>query len=60
LCLTIHSFYHPLKIKKMVRQKGLLKYVGTLSDVRHFKIKGKDGYFAGMVGGPPGEQVKTA
>lgn len=44
----------------MARQKGLLKYVGTLSDVRHFKIKGQDGYFAGMVGGPTGEQVKTA
>lgn len=40
----------------MARQKGLLKYVGTLSDVRHFKIKGQDGYFAGMVGGPTGER----
>ncbi|HAI84227.1 MAG TPA: hypothetical protein DCL43_11205 [Chitinophagaceae bacterium] len=44
----------------MARQKGALKYVGTLGDVRHFKIKGQEGYFAGLVGGPTGEQVKTA
>ncbi len=44
----------------MARQKGVLKYVGTLGDVRHFKIKGQEGYFAGMVGGPTGDQVNTA
>lgn len=44
----------------MAKQKGVLKYVGTLGDVRHFKIKGQEGYFAGMVGGPTGDQVKTA
>ena len=44
----------------MARQKGSIKYVGTIGDVRHFKIKGKEGYFAGMVGGPSGEQIKTA
>jgi len=44
----------------MARQKGLIKYVGTLGDVRHFKIKGQEGYFAGMVGGPTSEQVNTA
>ena len=44
----------------MAKQKGLIKYVGTLSDVRHFKIKGQEGYFAGMVGGPTGEQINTA
>ena len=44
----------------MARQKGHVKYVGTIGDVRHFKIKGQDGYFAGMVGGPTGDQVKTA
>jgi len=44
----------------MARQKGVLKYVGTLGDVRHFKIKGQEGYFAGMVGGPSAEQVLTA
>lgn len=44
----------------MARQKGLIKYVGTIGDVRHFKIKGEKGYFAGLVGGPTAEQVKTA
>ena len=43
----------------MARQKGPLKYVGTLGDIRHFKIKGNDGYFAGLVGGPTGDQVKN-
>ena len=32
----------------MARQKGPLKYVGTLGDIRHFKIKGNEGYFAGL------------
>ncbi|MDN3605837.1 hypothetical protein [Kaistella yonginensis] len=44
----------------MARQKGLMKYVGTIGDVRHFKIKGQRGFFAGMVGGPTAQQVKTA
>ncbi len=44
----------------MAKQKGVIKYVGTLGDIRHFKIKGLEGYFAGMVGGPTGEQVLTA
>jgi hypothetical protein len=44
----------------MARQKGHIKYVGTLGEVRHFKIKGNEGYFAGLKGGPSGEQVKTA
>ena len=44
----------------MAKQKGPLKYVGTIGDIRHFKIKGQDGYFAGMVGGPTDAQVKTA
>jgi hypothetical protein len=44
----------------MARQKGHIKYVGTLGEVRHFKIKGNEGYFAGLKGGPTGEQVKTA
>ncbi len=46
--------------KEMARQKGHIKYVGTLGEVRHFKIKGNDGYFAGLKGGPTAEQVKTA
>jgi hypothetical protein len=41
----------------MARQKGLMKYVGTIGDVRHFKIKGQERFFAGMVGGPTAEQV---
>ena len=44
----------------MARQKGLMKYVSTISDVRHFKIKGKQGFFARMVGGPAAEQVNSA
>jgi hypothetical protein len=44
----------------MARQKGHIKYVGTLGEVRHFKIKGNEGYFAGLKGGPTAEQVKTA
>ena len=44
----------------MARQKGHVKYIGTIGDIRHFKIKGQTGYFAGMVGGPSGEQVATA
>jgi hypothetical protein len=37
-----------------------MKYVGTLGEVRHFKIKGNTGYYAGLKGGPTAEQVKTA
>jgi hypothetical protein len=44
----------------MAKQKGHIKYVGTLGEVRHFKIKGNDGYFAGLKGGPSAEQIKTA
>ena len=44
----------------MAKQKGHIKYVGTLGEVRHFKIKGNEGFFAGLKGGPTGEQVKTA
>ena len=44
----------------MARQKGVIKYVGTLGDIRHFKIKGQEGYFAGMVGGPTGDAVELA
>ena len=43
----------------MARQKGPIKYIGTLGDIRHFKIKNTDGYFAGMIGGPTAEQIKT-
>lgn len=43
----------------MARQKGHIKYVGTLGEVRHFKIKGNDGYFAGLKGGPSAEQIAS-
>lgn len=43
----------------MARQKGPLKYIGTLGEVRHFKIKGNEGYFAGLIGGPTAEQIAT-
>ena len=35
----------------MARQSGHIKYVGTLGDVRHFKIKGNKGFYAGLKGG---------
>lgn len=43
----------------MARQKGPLKYVGTIGDIRHFKIKGNEGYFAGLKGGPTGDQIAS-
>ena len=43
----------------MARQKGHIKYVGTLGEVRHFKIKGNDGFFAGLKGGPSADQIKN-
>lgn len=43
----------------MARQVGHIKYKGTLGDVRHFKIKGLRGDYAGLKGGPSGDQVKT-
>ncbi|MGV3529127.1 MAG: hypothetical protein ACO1OO_09545 [Flavisolibacter sp.] len=43
----------------MAIQKGHIKYVGTLGEVRHFKMKGSPEYFAGLKGGPTKEQVKT-
>jgi len=44
----------------MARQKGAIKYHGTIGDIRHFKIKGKKGYFAGLKGGPTANQIKNA
>ena len=43
----------------MAIQKGHIKYTGTLGEIRHFKMKGLPGYYAGMKGGPTGEQVFT-
>jgi hypothetical protein len=44
----------------MAKQTGLTRYTGTMGGVRHFKIKGLQGDFAGMVGGPSGEQIASA
>lgn len=43
----------------MAIQKGVVKYLGTLGEIRHFKIKGLPEYYAGLKGGPTGEQVLT-
>jgi hypothetical protein len=41
----------------MAKQTGLVKYSGTLGGVRHFKIKGLQGDFAGLSGGPTADQI---
>ena len=41
----------------MAKQTGLVRYSGTMGDVRHFKIKGLPGDYAGLKGGPSGTQV---
>jgi hypothetical protein len=43
----------------MARQTGHIKYNGTLGEVRHYKIRGMNGDFAGLKGGATGEQIKT-
>jgi hypothetical protein len=58
----INIFDLKLFIKKgdtMARQSGHLKYKGTIGEIRHFKIKGLDGHFAGLKGGVDGERIKT-
>ena len=43
----------------MAKQTGLVKYSGTMGGVRHFKIKGLAGDFAGLAGGPTAEQIQN-
>lgn len=43
----------------MARQVGHVKYKGTIGDIRHFKIKGMTGNFAGLKGGATAEQIKN-
>lgn len=43
----------------MARQLGHVKYKGTIGDIRHFKIKGMSGHFAGLNGGATAEQIKN-
>ena len=56
---TSKIFYQSIKFFTMAIQKGHIKYVGTLGDVRHFKMKGLPEYYAGLKGGPSAEQVQT-
>ena len=44
----------------MAKQVGLLRYSGTMGGVSHFKMKGLDGDFARLAGGPSKEQIKTS
>ena len=44
----------------MAKQTGLVRYSGSMGGVRHFKIKGLSGDFAGLNGGPSGDQIITA
>lgn len=43
----------------MAKQTGLVRYSGSMGGVRHFKIKGLDGDFAGLNGGPTAEQINN-
>lgn len=43
----------------MARQLGHVKYGGTIGEIRHFKIKGMTGNFAGLKGGATGDQIKN-
>ena len=43
----------------MARQLGHVNYGGTIGQIRHFKIKGLNGNFAGLKGGATGEQIKN-
>lgn len=43
----------------MARQLGHVKYKGTIGEIRHFKIKGMNGNFAGLKGGATAEQIKN-
>ena len=38
----------------MARQLGHVNYGGTIGGIRHFKIKGLSGNFAGLKGGASG------
>lgn len=43
----------------MAKQVGAVKYKGTIGDIRHFKIKGLSGHYAGLNGGASAEQIKN-
>ena len=43
----------------MAIQKGHVNYGGTIGQIRHFRIKGLTGNYAGLKGGATGEQIKN-
>ena len=43
----------------MARQLGHVNYGGTIGGIRHFKIKGLSGNFAGLKGGATSDQIKN-
>ena len=43
----------------MARQLGHVNYGGTIGQIRHFKIKGLNGNYAGLKGGATGDQIKN-
>jgi len=43
----------------MARQVGVVKYNGTIGDIRHFKIKGLSCNYAGLKGGASASQIKN-
>ena len=43
----------------MAKQLGHVKYKGTIGEIRHFRIKGLNGHYAGLNGGATAEQIKN-
>lgn len=43
----------------MARQVGALQYLGTIGNIRNFKIRGLDGIYAGLIGGATRDQILT-
>ena len=43
----------------MAKQLGHVNYGGTIGGIRHFKIKGLSGNYAGLKGGASAEQIKN-
>ena len=43
----------------MARQSGHVAYEGTIGKIRHFKIKGQEGFFAGLKGGVSADRIKN-
>ena len=56
---TVNKFTNLIILKIMARQLGHVNYGGTIGQIRHFKIKGLNGNFAGLKGGATAEQIKN-